>query len=466
MRFVARINWMRGPAAFGKFPPSVWTGAATILCSAAAGIAIFSIGTTPSAPVLAMLATGALVALLIWPELALAFYVVVGDVKGDDRVASLLPFDFTLLLGAILVAGIAIKFLRRRQPVPMPASYFLFVALIGMMALSLFYTPVFEAGLDKFARFLTVTGIVIVAPFAVLDTLKAFKRFLAAFAVAAFAICAWSLADLGGAERLVTPSSNTIGLGHIACALVLLIWFAVIPRCPLPQRLLTYLLLAVPALALVGSGSRGPALACAVVIFISAFFLPRLWIDLLCLTALGLAALPFAGIPETSLGYLGTLASSRSATALLDFRGDLLSQAWSLVQQHPFFGVGLQGFRYASPNAALYNWPHNIFLEMASELGIVGGLVVIALFTCAAWEAARQLRSPYSPYSTLSQLAAALLLSGIMNATNTGDINSDRSTWLFVSLVFVIRGLSLGRLEQSSGALRTGQKIPVPAPAH
>jgi hypothetical protein len=30
---------------------------------------------------------------------------------------------------------------------------------------------------------------------------------------------------------------------------------------------------------------------------------------------------------------------------------------------------------------------------------------------------------------------------GIVNATNTGDINSDRSTWLFLSLVFVMRGL-------------------------
>jgi hypothetical protein len=30
---------------------------------------------------------------------------------------------------------------------------------------------------------------------------------------------------------------------------------------------------------------------------------------------------------------------------------------------------------------------------------------------------------------------------GIVNATNTGDINSDRSTWLFLSLVFVVRGL-------------------------
>jgi hypothetical protein len=43
----------------------------------------------------------------------------------------------------------------------------------------------------------------------------------------------------------------------------------------------------------------------------------------------------------------------------------------------------------------------------------------------------------------LSQVCAALLAVGIVNATNTGDINSDRSTWLFLSLVFVMRGLRI-----------------------
>ena len=56
----------------------------------------------------------------------------------------------------------------------------------------------------------------------------------------------------------------------------------------------------------------------------------------------------------------------------------------------------------------------------------------------------------------LSQVCAALLAVGIVNATNTGDINSDRSTWLFLSMVFVMRGL---RNETSSAvqpATQTG----------
>src|SRR5579863_5576627 len=204
---------------------------AILACSMAAGSALFSIGGTPRAFFCALMAPVALGVLLLYPELALALYIVVGDVKGDDRIASLMPWDLTLALGAVLIAGIALNFLRRKPGVRMPAAYLLFIPLVAIMAASLLYTPVFDAGAEKLGRFLTVTAIVIVAPFFVLSTASATKRFFVAFGVVAFAICAWSLLALGGSERLATPSDNTIGLGHIACGLILLIWFGILPRC-------------------------------------------------------------------------------------------------------------------------------------------------------------------------------------------------------------------------------------------
>jgi len=378
--------------------------------------------------------------LFLYPELALALYVVGGDVKGDERVASLLPVDLTLVLGAILAAGMALNFLRKKRFVAMPPAYFLFIAVVALMAASLAYTPVVDAGVEKLARFLTVTGIVIVAPFFVLGTPEAMRRFLLGFGVAAFAICAYSLGDLGGSSRLVTPSSNTIGLGHVACALIALIWFALVPRFSFPRRMLTYPLLLVPAVALFGSGSRGPAIALAIVIFASLFIYRRLLVDVCCLASAGLLAYPFLRVPASAIDYMSTLVRSRSAAALLSFRGELLDYGWKLLQQHPFIGAGLQGYRYYSPNAGVYNWPHNIFLEAGCELGIPAALIVLAIFVAAIREAVRQLKDHASPFASLSRVAAALLVIGIINATNTGDINSDRSTWLFVSLVFTIRG--------------------------
>jgi O-antigen ligase len=164
----------------------------------------------------------------------------------------------------------------------------------------------------------------------------------------------------------------------------------------------------------------------------------RLAVDVACFSTLGFATIPFLKIPEASFEYLGTLFNFHNVDGLLNFRAELLSFGWKLLQQHPLLGVGIQGFRYYSPNAALYNWPHNIFLEIGCELGIPAVLLVCAIFGSAIRESLRQLRDHVSPYATLAYVAAALLLAGIVNSLNTGDINSDRSTWLFVSVVFLV----------------------------
>ena len=422
-------------------PASLVKGAGILTLSAGFGFVLFAVAPTAHAVLLGVVALVALAAFLAWPELALALYVVIGDVKGDERVAALLPWDLTLALGALLVAGILLNFLRKKPMVPVPGSYFLFIVLAVMMAASLSYTPVFDAGVEKLGRFMTVTGIVIVAPFFVLGAPQAMKRFLWGFSIAAFVICGYSLTSLGGSDRLVTPSSNTIGLGHIACGLILIVFFGVLPRMKFLKRMLLYPVLAVPMLALIGSGSRGAAIALGFVLLMSVCFHRSLLLDLGCMSGLGLVAIPLVNIPQSSYEYLGTLVSCQSVKALLFFRAELLTYGWGLLQQHPLFGVGIQGFRFYSPNAALYNWPHNIFLEVSCEMGIGAGLLVITLFIialCAAW---KQLEDRVSPYLVFSQIAAALLVVGIVNATNTGDINSDRSTWLFLSLVFVVQGL-------------------------
>ena len=422
------------PGRFSFFVPMVLPLTAAL----AAGFLLFALGEPQR--VLLMLTGGVcVIALLLYPELALALYVVVGDVKGEERVASLLPFDLTLALGAVLLGGIALNFIRKKRVVAMPPSYFLFIALAALMAVSLSYTPVPEAGLEKLERFLTVTGIVIVSPFFVLGTPPAMKRFLAGFSVAAFAICGYALTKLGGSERLVTPSSNTIGLGHIACALIVLIWFGFVARFSFPQRMLTYLLLSVPGVALLGSGSRGAVVALAIVILASLIIHRRLVLDLVSLLGIGMIVVPFLQIPASAFEYMGSLIRSRSVSALLSFRGDLIDYGWKLLEQHLLIGAGLQGYRYYSPNAGVYNWPHNIFLEIACELGIPAGLIVCALFALALRESFRQLKDRVSPCATLSRISAALLVIGIVNAMNTGDINSDRSTWLFLSLVYVVR---------------------------
>jgi O-antigen ligase len=430
--------------------------ASLVALSLVAGMAVaFTFG-SPQTLMIPVLGALAVVIFLLYPELALAGYVVVGDVKGNESVASLFPVDLTLAMGAVLLAGIVLSLVRGRLPLRPPVVYVLFAGLLAMMAASLAYTPAFDAGLDKFGRFLTVTGIVIAAPFVVLNTPAAMKRFLIGFSAATFVICGWSLSALGGNQRLVSPSDNTIGLGHIACALFVIVWVGIVCRYSFPRRVLAYPLLAVPALALIGSASRGSVIACVLVVAISAAANPRLLLDVACLGGAGIASIPLIGIPGASVSYLSSLARSQSVSGLLNFRADLLEYGWSLLERRPLLGAGLAGFRYFSPNPTLYKWPHNIFLEVACELGLPAAFLVFIIFGAAVREAIRQLRDHLSPHPAFSQITAALLLVGIINAINTGNINSDRSTWLFISVVFAVGAL---RASRASIGVRIAQPV-------
>src|SRR5690348_698446 len=149
-------------------------------------------------------AAAALASLLWFPEIGLAMYVLIGDVKGDDRIAALIPFDWTVTLCIVILAGLVLNLLRGKRVAAIPPAYFALAVCAEWMALSLTYAPNFDGGLDKLGRFLTITGIAILAPFFALGTPAAMKRFLWAFGLAAFAICAYALLGLGGEDRLVS----------------------------------------------------------------------------------------------------------------------------------------------------------------------------------------------------------------------------------------------------------------------
>src|ERR1700751_4196911 len=80
--------------------------AAILAGSFAASFAAFALVDSPSRMFCLAVGAIAFAALLIYPEFALALYLVIGDVKGDDRVSSLFPVDLTLALAALLIAGI------------------------------------------------------------------------------------------------------------------------------------------------------------------------------------------------------------------------------------------------------------------------------------------------------------------------------------------------------------------------
>lgn len=66
-------------------------------------------------------------------------------------------------------------------------------------------------------------------------------------------------------------------------------------------------------------------------------------------------------------------------------RIEIWTQAIGIIREHPFFGVGLGNYSYVLEPAAPYHTPiyaHNLYLDIAAELGIVGLTLWLVMFLC------------------------------------------------------------------------------------
>ena len=248
-----------------------------------------------------------------------------------------------------------------------------------MLAISLNWTPVHDYGLQKTLRFATLTSIGAFAPFCLLESRDDLIRLLKVFAgcalvggflVGAFgSTAAENRLEFGGAANTIFTSRF---LSSGALVLILGAMLSVFPR----HRVAVFAL----GLGLVGIaasiGSRGPivGLVLAIVCTLAAVVLrqPARVLPVLVVVAAAIALLPFISLPETSAERLQGLAQNPVGTLNEDLRSRLYEKAISLSQEYPTRGIGAGGFflySYVLTNRE-ERYPHNIFLETSSELGL------------------------------------------------------------------------------------------------
>ncbi len=418
---------------------------ATITIAVSGGI-IASIGTFGFIVLAIPLALAVALLLLRFPEVTLACLMMIGSFKGARQLPEL-PIDLTVLLLLMLIPAVAIG-LWKKSILPLPWEFSFYVPIVFMMLLSLTYTPHFEPGLEKTARFLVISGLCIISPFVILTSPTKINRFFLTLLAAGLVASATSFGSLGGYDRLTTPSGDTIQLGHDAVLGLLIIWFGLLPGKNIIVRTFLYSLMGLLAIAMVGSGSRGPFLGFILGVLLSLYLRKKvgfssgqLFFDSLVFGSLGLLVLLSVGIPKASFNYLAQLRNVQSADALMGGRAELARIGWRLTTEHPLGGVGIDGF--PTRVAGESGWPHNTLLEISSELGLATALsfccLIIAALrrTCAEfWHANEELRPA-------ANMILAFLVIELINMMNTGNINDIRPLWTCISLPFVLRQLRL-----------------------
>jgi O-antigen ligase len=303
------------------------------------------------------------------------------------------------------------------------------------MFISLTYTPNLAAGVDKTMRFIFLTLMGAISPFLLVDTPRKVRRFMAGLVVGGVLMAINSFFMLGGEDRLTAPSGETTALGFSAGLALVIIWALWFPRMSLLGRMLLYPFVAVLMVALVGSGGRFANVGTVVCLGLTILFYRKLVVDLAIMLGAGIAALPFVRIPAASLDYLASLAHPHQAFGT---RTDLMEFGLRTFLDHPLFGVGIQGYRYVTPNPLTYNFPHNLLLELGAELGIFAVITFLALVVCSYRAMFRVMRKSYSENITVYRTVFLMLILTCMNASVSGEMNNDRLLFFILSMPFVL----------------------------
>lgn len=379
----------------------------------------------------------AAVVLIRFPEIALALFFLVGMVKGDPKLATS-PVDLTVFIGVTVLLGVAYRLYIKGQVLRLPREYFFYLPLLAIMCLSLAYTPDLDGGIEKLLRFVCLTGIGIIAAFAVFDHESKLRRFFLVLALGGLLLAINSLTMLGGVERMVSPSGLNTELGAASAVALIILWGLQFPRWRLGVRMLFYPLLGVLGVALIGSGGRFANVSAVLCLALGTLLCRKLFTDALIFGGLSLLALPLIWIPQASFDYLGSLVHPSQA---MGTRNDLMWLGVRMFSEHPLLGVGIQGFHYLSPNPLTYNYPHNLILELGSEMGFLAAFAFLALAVCSFREILMQLNDPLLRRNTLVITVFLLLIYVFLDAMVSGDINDLRFMWFVFGLPFVLRNL-------------------------
>lgn len=389
--------------------------------------------------------------LLRYPVALLTLFLYVGLFKGEAAVQAS-PVDVTAALAALLVAVMAYRLFSggvRRIPLAY-AGPLLF--LVALMALSLLWTPVGDYGQEKVLRFATLTMIAAISPFFVIRGERELISFLWAGALLAVVVAGLTVANPPSAAtgRLQLGDSGTIFAGRLLCtgALILIVLPAV-RRAGSGSRALAI----GGALALLfvaaGIGSRGPvvaaglALGCTVLAW--SFREARQIAPVAVVVAAGLALFSLVELPDVAEQRLASAAADPVETLRADGRSALYRQAIDLTRQEPLLGIGAGGFRQYTGVVAIdaQRYPHNLFLEVSSEIGVPAMLLLIAVIGSAgagllraAWVTERR------ELGVVLYLVAGLLLFHLFAVQFSGDVNDNKAFWTYLAIAWLALGIA------------------------
>jgi len=342
------------------------------------------------------------------------------------------------------------------------------LVFMGFLLLTPLSTLIFSARNPMAWRKLSYLPLLALAPYlgtCLLGTAKRLKSFLTASAVIPCLLLIPSFYELSlnpvfrvnprpGSLRVETDrfslyrfegfQSNPILLSVTISVLILIstVWLFEQKSVLKKWRLwaISYLLVVIPSLFLVlRIGSRGALLSLGLALSVYLFFLSRWKLRTKMIILAGILVLGFIlysfmpGVISNFYEYTFTADAKTSPGSSIFWRLTYFQSAISEFRQHPLFGVGFGN------SVGGKGYPHNILLEAAAEMGLIGLSLLVAACVLAFKKAWAILRSePRSDLTMLMKIVFVLFLFSLTEAMISSQLESNTLLYVSIGLISLL----------------------------
>lgn len=409
-----------------------------------------------------------------YPEIYFALFLTAGIYKADTRLWFIQRlFDLTIFFLIITIISISLEMFLGKIKFKIPSRKILFpyISLIAITLISFIYTKDPQYGLYKLLRFVTLTSAAFFLPFLIFQEEKRIKLFFGIFISLAILMVIDILS--GGLKPYTIGfktafSSNYLAVGRICgtAILILLFYFILLTRTKL-LKLIFFLTIFFLLIGMLLSGGRGPILALIIsilTIFIYFLIQRRKKFEYFSISNVSyvmikrkiLFLIPIIiliGI-YIFIAYKPYFLSTYNRFSILFEKGgksalarvDMFKKSINTITEFPHMvtGLGIGGFsiHYKKYLHLKRIYPHNIFLEIWSELGLFGFIpFCFLLFYAFSFVFFNIKKKQKLSLGTLNISLLSLVIFMLINSSVSGDINDNRLLFTWIGTIYAIANI-------------------------
>jgi O-Antigen ligase len=391
-----------------------------------------------------------------YPEALFALFLTAGLFKGDPSLE--LPYiDLTIFLALLVIAGIVFGIISKRIALTTPPFKMLvpFLVISCLSALSLAYTMAPIYGATKLSRFVTLTSLAFFAPLYVFQERERFRNFLIAY-VSVTVAQLFDIFHKGWLNPTVMDVNNYeyLIVGYcLATAFLMTFMYLFLIDSSIPRRIFyAGFLCPVIIYGLMITGARGPFLSLVVTFSLVPILSkqPHAQSGRLRYWAFR------AGVIGAIFLAFEYQYFARMTSRLMELEGGggpsalervyMAKAALHALFTMPYFltGLGAGGFSvyYTGMDSAAGEYPHNMFLELATDIGVAGLVAGVLLTVWSFKKAALAVKRMTGTDYYIAVCAGAILLFTFLNALKSGDLNDNRLFFAMAGFFFYLDGKS------------------------